>query len=297
MVFLDVYITNRYYGNILNILQNEIIYGGYFAALCSPAFIITSSFLINIKLDLPILLIAYLLPLIIYSYDYYKDIDKDIAINSKRATFLKNKAKKYPIILSLYIGFLALMLVLFSNYSLIIFILALIFIGILYNIALKDLTKKIPVFKNIYTSLTWALGGAFFPLLYYSLNVNFSFIMVFLLIFFRCTFNVMFFDLKDIENDKKEGLKTIPTILGKKGAIKFLYVFNIITFIPLIWGVYTKSIPLFALTLIGFAFYGFYYIKKAENATSNEVETVSHTLADFEFILWPMVLLIAQFIF
>ena len=34
--------------------------------------------------------------------------------------------------------------------------------------------------------------------------------------------NVMFFDLKDMENDRSEGLKTLPVMLGKKGALNFL---------------------------------------------------------------------------
>lgn len=88
--------------DIINTLKDEIVYGGYLAALGSPCLIISTCLILNINIDIPILLISYLLPLIIYSYDYYKDIDKDIKNNSERAIFLKKK----PINIHLYLAFI-----------------------------------------------------------------------------------------------------------------------------------------------------------------------------------------------
>jgi 4-hydroxybenzoate polyprenyltransferase len=281
---------------LLNSLKNEVFYGGYFAALCSPAFILFTANVIDIKVGIPILLIAYLLPLIVYSYDYYSDIEKDINEHSERAVFLEKKKNRYPFILGFYIISLAALLILFFNFNLILFIFGLIIVGILYNLALKDLTKKIPIFKNVYTALTWALGGAFFPVLYYSMAINLSVLIAFLVIFLRCLNNILFFDLKDIENDKKEKLKTLPVILGKKNTINVLHGLNIISFIPLIVGIYIKTVPLFTLSLTFFGIYCFYYIKKAEKTSGKELETVSHTLADLEFVLWPIILIIAKFL-
>ncbi|MDI6724969.1 MAG: UbiA family prenyltransferase [Methanobacterium sp.] len=280
----------------MNTIRNEITYGGYFAALCSPAFVLFTASLMNIKVDLPILVISYILPLIVYSYDYYKDIDKDIQENSKRASFLKKKAKKYPYVLSFYIILLISLLIMFFNFNLIIFIILLITIGILYNIAFKDLTKKIPLFKNIYTALTWALGGTFFPILYYSLDINLSFIIMFFLIFLRVMINVIFFDLKDIDNDTASRIKTLPVILGKKSTIKILNSMNIISFIPLILGIYFNIISFCAISLLILCIYGYFYINKATSASSNELESAAHTLADFEFIIWPLILIIAKII-
>ena len=78
--------------DILNTLRDEITYGGYLSALGSPCLIISTSLILNIKIDIPILLISYLLPLIVYSFDYYKDIDKDIKNDSVRATLFKEKS-------------------------------------------------------------------------------------------------------------------------------------------------------------------------------------------------------------
>lgn len=282
--------------NILDSIKDEITYGGYLAALGSPCLVISTCLIINIKLDLPMLLISYLLPLIVYSYDYYKDIDKDIKNDSIRAIYLKKKAKNYPFIFSFYIILLAFLLVLYSNYSLIAFILAIILSGLLYNFLLKDFTKKIPAFKNMFTAIIWALGGAFFPLFYNSLCISESFLIMFILIFSRCIINVIFFDLKDIENDKAEGLKTLPVIIGKNNTIKILNFVNIIAFIPLILGIYFYIVHFKALFLVIFFFYGYYYINKGNLHSSSELEAAAHKLADSEFILWPLLLLAVNII-
>lgn len=293
---MNLHIDNNKNLGILNIILNEIMFGGYFAALCSPCFLVVTSFLLNIQIDMPILFIAYLIPLIVYSYDYYSDIEKDILDNSERAIYLKKKAKSYPYILAFYIIMLGSLLVIFSNSYLIIFILLLIAVGILYNIALKNITKKIPLFKNIYTALTWALGSSFFPVLYFSIPIHPAIIIAFLTIFLRCLNNILFFDLKDIKNDKKENLKTLPVIMGKNNSINFLYILNVVSFIPLIYGVYMNLVPLFTISLTIFSIYSFYYLRKSKIATSNELETVSHTLADSEFVLWPLLLIAINFV-
>ena len=280
----------------LNSIKNEIFYGGYFAALGSPCLIISTSIILNVKIAIPMLLISYLLPLMIYSYDYYKDIDKDIKNNSERAIFLKKKADKYPFIFGFYFLLLISLLVLYANYSLIAFIVAIMAGGILYNVVLKDLTKKIPAFKNVFTASTWAMVGAFFPLFYYSMGINLSFIIVFLLIFLRTMINVIFFDLKDIDNDKSDGLKTLPVILGKGNTTKLLHFTNIIAFFPLILGIYFNLVNIAAVFLLPFVFYGYFYISKANSASSSELERAAHTLADLEFVLWPIILIMAKFL-
>lgn len=276
--------------DLIYTLKDEITYGGYLVALCSPCLILSTSLILNIHIDLPLLLISYLLPLIIYSYDYYKDIDKDNENNSERAIFLKKKANNFPYIFSFYIILLISLLFIYSNYFLTSFIIAIIVGGILYNLLLKNLTKRIPAFKNIYTALNWALVGAFFPLLYYYLDMNISFLIMFFLILLKVMINVIYFDLKDIGNDKSNGIKTFPVMLGKKSTINILNVLNLIAFIPLILGIYFDLINLYALSLLIFYFYGYYYINKANSASNNELESIAHTLADAEFIFWPLVL-------
>jgi 4-hydroxybenzoate polyprenyltransferase len=279
--------SSRYFPSFLD----ELIYGGYLTALAAPAFILSTYLITNTNVDIPLLLIAYLIPLIVYSYDYHRDLDKNNTSNSGRTSHLQKKGRFYPIILLIYGSILFTLLWQFASYGLIAFIGLIIFGGLLYSTLLKGITRKIPLFKNLYTGLTWAVGGAFFIPLYYSMNIDLSFFIIFVFIALRATMDAIFFDLKDYLVDVDEGLKTLPVILGQNKTIKILHLFNIIAFIPLIVGVYLKILPIFSLALITFYFYSFYYLIKAKKASNSGSWGNLSYLADFEFVLWPILLI------
>jgi len=270
---------------------DELIYGGYLTALIAPALILSTSLITNTRVNIPLLVIAYLLPLIVYSYDYHRDLDRDITTNSGRTSHLQKKASYYPIILLIYGSILFALLWQFANYSLITFIGLITLSGLLYSTLLKNVTKSIPLFKNIYTGLTWSLGGAFFIPIYYSMSIDLSFLIIFIFITLRAMLDTIFFDLKDYIVDLEEGLKTLPVMLGKGKTIKILHLLNIIAFIPLIAGVYLKILPLYSLSLLGFYFYSFYYLIMAKKASSSGSWGNLSYIADFEFILWPILLI------
>ena len=285
----NIYLKNFYYDYFNNIL-NEVIHGGYLTALGAPALVLTTSIITNSDINIPLLIISYLIPLIVYSYDYMSDLDKDVESNSARYNHLQKKKKYYPFILVFYCILLVSLLVIFSNYKLILFIILITLGGFLYATVLKGLTKRIPIFKNIYTVLTWSLGGTLFVPLQFSLTLSLPFIIVFLFINMKGLINAIFFDLKDSITDSKEGLKTLPVILGNKNAIKLLHVLNFAAFIPLIIAVILKIIPVLTLSLIIFFFYSFYYLNKAQKSIDDNVWVKLGSIADFEFIFWPFIL-------
>jgi 4-hydroxybenzoate polyprenyltransferase len=282
---------------ILRILENEFIYGGYLTSLGCPAFVLSVSLLLNTSIDWPVLAIAYLTPLIVYSYNYYGELEKDLETNPERAGYLRKKVSLYPFILGAYILLLGLLLVKFSNPIMIIFVLILVLCGIFYTVLFKDLTKEIPGFKGVYIAAVWALAGAFFFNFHYMLSWGLFSVLMFLFIFLRGIINVTFFDIKDISSDKARGLKTLPVLLGKDRTMLFLHALNIFAFIPLVLGVYLGKIPLFGLSLFAFYFYDLYYLKKADAASKKGLRMISYTLADAEFILWPLILIIGRAIF
>jgi len=293
---LNIYFRNSYYV-YFSLIIKEIIHGGYLTALGAPALVLTTSIITKSDINLPLLVISYLIPLIIYSYDYMSDLDKDIESNSDRYKHLQKKKKYYPLIMIFYIIMLVALLVIFSNYKLVLFIILITLGGFLYATVLKGLTRRIPIFKNIYTVLTWSLGGTLFVPLQFSLTISIPFIIVFLFINMKGMINAIFFDLKDSLNDSKEGLKTLPVILGKKNAIKFLHFLNLVSFIPLIIAIILKIIPMISISLILFFFYSFYYLSKAEKSIDDDIWVKLGSIADFEFIFWPMVLMISLQIF
>lgn len=265
-------------------------------ALGAPALVLTTSIITSTMVNLPLLMIAYLLPLIVYSYDYMQDIENDIQTNSLRSEQMAKKKKYYPMVLLFYISLLIVLLLRFSNYELMLFIILIVLGGLLYAKILKGLTKKIPVFKNIYTVLTWALGGTFFVPLHYSIAISAPFIFIFIFINLKGIVNAVFFDLKDSLIDSKEGLKTLPVMIGKKSTIKLLHLLNFIAFLPIIIGVYTKVVPYLSISLLIFFFYSFYYLKRAQGDVDEKLLVNLGSIADFEFIFWPLILIIALII-
>ncbi|RJS48249.1 MAG: prenyltransferase [Methanobacterium sp.] len=278
----------------LKTIQNEIIYGGYLAALVAPSFVLTVSLITNSNITLQLLAISYFIPLIVYSYDYYQDLEEDSKTNIERTLHLSNKARLYPFILLIYAIILAFLLILYANIYLIGFILALILLGMAYNYFLKSLTSKILAFKNFYTAFIWAAAGSFFPLIYNLGEIKISYFLLMAFIFLKCLVNVIFFDLKDINSDKKQGLRTLPVLCGKDKTITFLNFLNILAFFPLFLGIYMGFIDPYAIIMLVFYFYTAYYLKKSRKAEEGNLIFLSSTLADFEFILWPLVILMAQ---
>ena len=284
----------RLSSGILNGIRYEFIYGGHLVSLGAPAYVLSVSMLMGIEPLKGLLLITYLMPLIVYNYNYFGEMDLDASTNPERVHYIKSKIAVYPYIIVAYILILIAALCLYTNWGLIEFAAILVIGGILFTVVLKDFTKKIPLFKNAYTALIWAFGGTFTLVFYMSLPVGWFFILVFAFMYMRSIANVIFFDLKDMESDATRGLKTLPAMIGKKRTIQFLYVLNVIGFIPLLAGVYYGIIPLIGLALLPLMAYSFYYLRRAETAGDVELRAVSYTLADAEFLMWPVLLIMGQ---
>jgi 4-hydroxybenzoate polyprenyltransferase len=290
----------KYIDNVsmyISIIKDEFIYGGHLTALGSPILVICSAMLLNISISLPILLIAYLIPLIVYSLDYYASSEDDAKTNPERAMLIGKKRSANYYLIAGYILALILLLILFGNINLITFIIVLSLFSIIYTVMMKDLTKKITGFKNIYTSFIWALGGALFLPVYYSINPGIACVFIFLFMGTKSLLNVIFFDIKDIETDGKKGLKTIPIKFGKKKTLELLQFLNVLSFIPLAAGVAIGALPVFTLALLALYFYTFIYLKKAEELEREDIRFASYALCEAEIILWPLLILAGSILY
>lgn len=121
--------------------------------------------------------------------------------------------------------------------------------------------------------------------------------MCFFFIFLRELINPCFCDLKDIESDKKENLKTFPIVFGKKKVVRILSGINVISGIPIIIGVYLGLLPKFALILFLILFYTVYYfsrINKKEGDSEGDSEFLYSVLPDLEFILYAPLILVSR---
>lgn len=277
--------------HFLNISWKEFVYGGHLVSLTAFTVILTIVILLEKKISWPLLLIGYLLVFINYRYNYHKGRQKDYLTNPERANYLKKYAKLSQILIVFSFLFLIFFLTPFLNSKTVLFVLFLLVIGLCYTLWIKEFTKKFIGLKNIYISLSWALFAVLTGA-YYS-NFSLALLLIFIFIFLKGILNTIFFDIKDIESDKKEGLKTLPVVLGKGKTIKFLHIFNFFSFLPLIMGVCLNLLPGFSLIMLVFFFFVLYYLEKAKDKNIN-IQKLSYLVADGEFLLWPIVLILGK---
>lgn len=272
-----------------------MIYGGHLPSLGFAGAVLSIAIIVNVNKDWSLLIIAYLISQVIYNYNHLSEVSEDVRTNPERAKHLQKNKKYSTLLFTIYIFFLILLLITVSNFKFLILVVFLLAVGILYTKFFKSFTKKIIGFKNLYVALTWALGGIFLPLLYYSLSFSLTLFLLFLFIFLRCIVNTVFFDLKDIESDRQSKLLTLPVTLGVHKTLKYLYLVNILSFLPLFIGLLLKIMPFFTFGLIIFYFYSLYYLRKAGDINLKNLRSLSYVIVDGEYIWWPAILFFIKF--
>ena len=268
----------------INEFWNEFVYGGHLLSLGGVSVVSATAILLGLKITLDCLFIVYLTSQIIYSYDRYKEFENDSFCNPERTLYLEKYVEKIPIYIIIYILCVIIILFLLNNYIALIYWICLIFLGLLYGIFFKKATEKIIGFKNFFVSLMWVLLVVFF-MIYYNHSFSLSVFLMCFFIFLRYFIHESFVDIKDIESDEKENLRTLPIVLGEKKLIKFLKLINILSIFPMIYGVYLSFFPTYSLLLLLIIPYTSYYFKKLFEPKTNKA-FLYNVLADGEFILW-----------
>ena len=267
---------------------NWLYYNSYLTAI-RPAAILLSMMIINgDTINIPVLAIAFLLTLIVYSYDRFSGLKEDLLTNPERSELLIRKKKYYPYYLATCIGILAVLVVFFMKAELLnvaIFIGVLAIIGILYSIVLKNLTKYIPAFKSIVVALEW---GAATAVLYGFTYHSYSSVLVILFaafVFLKMFILTVFFDVKDTESDAKRGLKTVPVMLGHNYTLRLLTILTILSWAPLVAGTFLFGQSKLLLILIPFSAFVFVAIstKKSYHGKPSNFDL----LVSLEYLFWP----------
>jgi 4-hydroxybenzoate polyprenyltransferase len=284
--------------NIFHNLWDEFVYGAHLTAFASAALVLTVIILLNIPINFLAIITAYLTTFIVYSFNYIKELEDDIVTDPTKVSFLESRKNKYKLIITLYIildiVLLCLSFSIYGNFGFIIFILILLSGGILYTIVFKVLTKYIPGFKSIYCTALWAYAGSFYVTFFYSETFNALYGFMFIFMFIKLLINAIFFDIKDMDSDKKNSLKTIPLLMGKSRTILFLSVLNIVSLIILLYGVYTNYIPLYGISLAIFFIYTEYYLLKGLTSDQKSIVRYTYVMADAEFIIWPFIIFVSK---
>lgn len=272
---------------VFNSIWSEFVYGGHLLSLGAVSIVYTAAVLLDINITWDFLVIVYLGSYASYIYNRYREFDKDFFTNPARTKHLEKYVKYIPIIIALSTLIIIGIFLYFNKITALLFALFLFSLSFSYSILFKDISKRIIGFKNFYISLGWALLVVLLGI-YYSLPIAWSILLVALFVYLRLYLNTNFFDIKDIESDKKEKLLTLSVVFGQKKLITILNLINILTGLPIIIGVFLHFLPIYSLTLLFTIPYAFYYLntKKRENN-----RFLYYVIADGEYILWPIFIL------
>lgn len=207
--------------------------------------------LIDEPINLYPLIIIFLMTYFVYTLNRVGGEDED-KINYPERVKFSSRYKKIllPIAIIGYIfGFI---LSLNLNLTVTFFTLLPIFSFFIYRIF-----KKFTIVKNIIIGFVWASSVLLIGASTRIFNeIIFSF---FCFVFLRDFSNSIFFDIRDVNGDKKAGIKTIPIILGIKKTLLLLNIINIFSGILLLFLIFFNYLPQKAITLLGLIFYNIFY--------------------------------------
>ncbi len=277
-----------------NKLWKEFVFGGHLVALVSPSLAIVTMILFNMAISWEFLLISYLGTYCIYNYDRYRGVNVDNFTNTERSEHIrKNLKQRYLFLIGCGILFFV-MLFLYANILSILFGSFLFVSGILYADMFKKYTEKIVGFKNLYTSFSFSLL-LIFTALYCNYSISWTFIIFFAFIFLHYVVDTSFCDIKDMESDKKQNLKTLPIYFGKQKFLNVINILNILSFVILFIAIVLNIVQPIAILLLVFCLYRIYYITKAKNSKA-DIQHLSGVVVDAEYFFWPFVILIGNFV-
>jgi 4-hydroxybenzoate polyprenyltransferase len=278
----------------IKFIVSEFIYGGHFLSLGAVSLVFASAILLKIRITLDCLVIIYFGTQVVYLYNRFKEIRTDFLTNPERSQHIRKYLNYLPLIIFFYLSSFIGMLVYFSRPYVLIFTLFLLLFGLLYSKFFKSFTKKIICFKGLFVAFAWSLL-LLFLIFYYSYSPNIAFVLIFFFVFLRLFFHENFADIKDIEGDKKNKLITLPIIIGSNRVIIFLKLINFISVTPLLIGVFFRIIPPSSIFLLLVVLYSFYLLNIIKNNQKNN-NFIYDILADGEYILWPVCVIIGEYL-
>jgi 4-hydroxybenzoate polyprenyltransferase len=220
----------------------------------------TTFALYNIDINFNLLLASFLIAFSVYSLDKLSNLEEDSISLPKRAQFISRHKKLFIYVTVASYAF-AIVLACLKNIVALSVILSPLLIGLLYSLKIANVRlKDIPILKNISISASWAIVGTFLPLAVSFEPDLIRIIIIFYFCFIKCFINTVIFDVRDIEGDSANGVRTIPVILGLK-TTKILLIFLNSTLIPwLIICYFGGLFHQYLLILILSIFYSFWYI-------------------------------------
>ncbi|WP_456395186.1 UbiA family prenyltransferase [Thermococcus sp.] len=171
---------------------------------------------------------TFLLVFSVYGINKLTDMEEDEINNPERVGYIKRIEGifRHAILVSLL---LAVFLSALTSLWAVLVVLFPIAAGVLYSIRLSPnypRLKDVTGVKNTIIATTWANGTAFLPYLVAG-NVALSKVaLIYYFFFMKSMINTILFDVRDIEGDRVNGIRTIPVKVGFRKSKALLIALN-----------------------------------------------------------------------
>ena len=274
---------------VKNLLKTAFYVGLITTPLGAIGIVLFTQIALGIAIDFRPIIIAFLGGEIIYFFNRYKERGG----NDYRKKMAKNSIAKL-LLMVFSILFIIFLLILSPNKNFLIAGFSIIILGILYTV----IFKKIPLigFKNFFVALIWA---SITFLSAFAVNKPFNssvLIAVFLFVIFNTFAHEVLLDIRDKEDDKLEGILTLPNHISVRKLKLIVITFSALSLMALYpLANVSKNSSTFAL-IFSFSFiYNVYIFEKLKKPTTKNHLSLE-PLLDVAKMLWPIQLLICKII-
>jgi 4-hydroxybenzoate polyprenyltransferase len=267
--------------------KHEILYAGHLQSIGVVGIVLTVASLSGTPMTFFMLLVPYLLLQAIYYYDRYRDLEMDITTNATRTQHLQKYQNIIPLLIAVFLVMAIFFILVFSNIATLIFSVAVIAFGLLYPRVFKQITKTIPLFKNVYVSFVFALF-VLFPFVYMSEKILITDIgPLFMFVLAEGIIMQMILDIKDVTSDQKRQIRTLPIMIKEKSTIHFIFVASSVIFTSALLFAYRTYapavIPLAAISFI---------VNVASILLVLQEKPTGYIIVSAKYLFWPLTILL-----
>ena len=290
--------------SILNRFIEAITRSGIFLSLGATSMTYMSTLLLNLKFDLGLFLISFLITFAIYNFNRKTDEKEDFINYPERFSFVV-KYSKFLFTGAVISCILAFLLAFTRNINTVAFLLVPLIMATLYGVnwVPKNLKKKIkfrrlkeiPILKDFVVAIGW-FAIPFFTASYWSSVITLTTWLAGLFILIRIYIGATIFDVRDILGDKLTRVKTLPVLIGEKKTILFLALFNTASLILFLILTSQGFLPDFMNIInIGISLYGYLFLYlSASHMVSKKF--LCDVIVDGEYIIAGLLALIGTMV-
>lgn len=206
---------------ILNRFLHELVFRNYFIAMCAVSMVFTTYLLIGIPVHVThftiFLACATFLLYNFHIYSFHLDYSN---IGEFFASFNALNVKIYEQIVFVFVLLIAAINLFYLNEYVLMWFIPLAIFSLLYSMPLVGIKRKFRIRESLFVKMpllasVWSLATVIIPLAEQNIQLNSPLIVQQVICRFFFVFALCIpFEIRDLEVDKKENVKTLPLVFG-----------------------------------------------------------------------------------